>query len=475
MLKASEHMRAAGLPAPIIYTTTAGNPDTKEGAFALKIIESALPFTEALYDLPNREALLDVISKNAQSKMLHLEFSYRQLGYSDEWFHEAAARSHSSQDDINRDLLNIWQSSSDKNIIPQHIITKMRANRREPNYVDLSEGFVMRWYHDRSEVETTRFQQRPFIMGMDTSENIGRDYTTSTILDPSDMHVVATCRCNEANTMQVARYVLKLLLKYPSLVFIPERNNTGTAIIDFVIEELTKRKINPYTRIYNEVVQHLGDDKYKTTNIYDYTTLTGKERSSFGYRTTGSSSTGTSRELLYKIVMMKTLEMNHSKLFDNTLISEYCNLTVRNGRIDHREGLHDDVVISHLLGSYMIFFGRNLHIYGLSNEVILANIPGSQPINVNVKNEQIAVRSRIAELENILSTNPPYLLKKAYTRELQNLKPLVREDLTEVTPIAVAQVQNVEQQLSRSTGPAQQAQLRNYITNFNNLRNRFGI
>ena len=82
MLAASMNARRNGLPSPIIFTTTAGNPDIKQGAFALDIFESAMPFTETLYDLENREQLLSIIRKSSTSAspMLYLEFSYRQLG-----------------------------------------------------------------------------------------------------------------------------------------------------------------------------------------------------------------------------------------------------------------------------------------------------------------------------------------------------------------------------------------------------------
>lgn len=37
MLAASQNARKAGLPSPIIFTTTAGNPETKQGAYALNL------------------------------------------------------------------------------------------------------------------------------------------------------------------------------------------------------------------------------------------------------------------------------------------------------------------------------------------------------------------------------------------------------------------------------------------------------
>lgn len=471
MLKASEQARARGIPSPIIYTTTAGNPDTKEGSFALSILESALAFSESFYDLPNRKELVSLIDRSAGSRMLFLEFSYRQLGKTDEWFKQAAARSKSSQDDINRDLLNIWQSSTDKAVIPQHIITKLRESRREPTFTDLSDGFVVRWYLDREIVATNEFKNRVLFMGMDTSENVGRDFTTFVIIDPRDMKVVATCRCNESNTMQVAKHVVTFLMRYSRLVYIPERNNTGVGIIDFVIENLQELGVNPFTRIYNEVVQNINDTKYKNVNIHNYREIYGTIRSAFGFRTSGGAATsGTSRNLLYKVTMMKTLEMNNSRIYDSNLINEFCQLTEKNGRIDHPDGCHDDTVIAYLLACYLVYFGRNLHIYGVPNGTVLETLSTTGDIvSVTKKDEQIAIRRRISELEELVSRNSTHILRQSYMRELENLRPLLDEKVVSVQPVAVSQVEYQKQEISNSIGGSTINRMRAFTNRFLNM------
>ena len=444
MLKASEQVRASGLVSPILYTTTAGNPDTRIGAYALSIFQSATPFTESMYDLQNRDQLLELIDKSSPNRMLYLEFSYKQMGKSDEWLQQAASRSNASEDDINRDLLNIWQSSTDKAIIPQHLLTRIRNSKREPTYVDLTDGFIVKYYRPRQSI--TSLYTQPLVMGMDTSENVGRDYTTFTILDPTNMEVVATCRCNESNTMQVAKHIVTFLQRYTSLVFIPERNNTGIGIIDFVIDALQSNSINPYLRIYNEVVQNIDDPKFsKTVDIYDYTNIYGTARSYFGFRTTGRT-----RDTLYKTVMMKYLEMNADRIYDSAIINELCQLTERNGRIDHPVGGHDDDVISTILAAWLIYFGKHLSIYGIPQDTVLSAITTTGSIvDRHTKQEQIAIQQRIATLQSLLTSTDSNVLRVAYTKELHTLLPLVDESITSIQPLAVEQVKH-EQQL-RST------------------------
>lgn len=463
MNKASEQVRGQGLPSPIIYTTTAGNPETKPGQYALRILQSGTPFTESMYDLDNRDALVELISHTSENRMLYLEFSYKQLGKSDEWLQQVISRGQASPDDVARDLLNIWQSSNDRAVIPQNLLQRIRASKREPDFVDLRDGFVVKWYRPRTEVSTESFKESPMIMGMDTSENVSRDYTTFVIIDPRDMGVIATCRCNESNTMQVAQHVFVFLKRFPNLLWIPERNNTGIGIIDFVIQKLVESNINPYTRIYNEVVQNTGDGKFKDVNVFDYTSISGRIRSTFGFRTTGGS-----RNTLYKVTMMKTLEMNSDRIYDNSLISELCNLTERNGRVDHPEGCHDDTTISYLLACYLVFFGKHIHLYNIPAKSILEKVAASTgaQIDPNQREKQLYLKNRIQDLNAKIANTTSYILKEQYERELKTLLPQVDDSILEIQPLAISQIEYQEKELLGKTTGATVESVRNFLTHW---------
>ena len=472
MLAASQNARKAGLPSPIIFTTTAGNPETKQGAYALNLLRSALPFTESLYDLKDRDELISTIRKSSSrtAPMLYLEFSYRQLGKTDEWFRENASRSGASQDDINRDFLNIWQTSSDNAILPEKIRNELIASKREPLYCEIIDDFIIRWYIPKEKVNSQEVLQIKGALGCDSSENIGKDFTTFTLVSIKDMSVIATFRCNNSNTMAIARFIVKFLLKYTGVVFIPERQNTGIVITDFVIEELQKRNINPYTRIYNDVVQNRNEDKYKDVSIYNYTEIPANIRGMFGYRTGGAAS-GTSRSLLYKQVMFKALELIATRVYDRTLITELVNLTTRGGRIDHSNGRHDDQVISLLLACYLIFFGKNLYIYGIDSSEVLSTVSSTgEHIDAKIRNNQIAIRKRVAELKGLLATDPVLPLKQSYQRELDVLTPMLDDKIVAVQPLAVTQVNYQEDKLNTSS--ASETRLQTFVRRF--LRSQHG-
>lgn len=466
MLKASEMARRAGIPSPMIYTTTAGNPDTRAGAFALSIFENACPFAETMYDLKDRAALMAIVENNSTNHMLYLEFSYRQLGKTDAWFEDAARRSNASQDDINRDLLNIWQSSTDKSVIPKDLLNKIRQSKRDPYFSQLEDGFVIRWYIPRDAVENGNFTRMSSILGTDTSENIGRDFTTFTCISPIDGSVIFTCRCNDSNVMLIERFVANMLIRYPKMVWIPERQSTAAGIIDHILEEFQRQRINPFFRIYNEVIQNYGDPAWKDVDVYNYDNLYGKVRAAFGYRTSGGS-VGTARNVLYKQTMFKTLELNHSRIYDARLINEYCGLEMRNGRVDHSKDGHDDQVISHLLASFLLFFGKNLQMYGIDTGTLMSRVDLSgKEVDPVARSEQIRIRKRISELEALLSVGLSHILAETYKRELQSLREMVDDSIAVVDPIAVSQVKEQERQIRQQTGSSEE-QLRSFANRWN--------
>lgn len=455
MNSAAPSVRKRGIPATVIYASTAGNPDTPEGMYALRTLSGAMEFTEQIYDIPDYPTFIEILDKSSVNRIVYIEYSYKQLGKSDEWFRQVAAQSNGSPEDIARDLLNEWRSSSNNGVIPPEVRETIRKSQSDPLWVDTSHGFWMRWYVDEATVKSEEFRKKPLVAGMDTSENVGRDFTTLVILDPTDMSLIAACRCNDSNTMQIARYMTDILLVYKKMVWIPERNNTGIALIDFVMEQLQESGINPYTRIYNECIQNREDPRYKDIDIYDYRNIYGSTRSAFGYRTTGGAVAGTSRNMLYKNIMMKTVHLNATRIKDSILISELCNLTVRNGRIDHRTGMHDDTVIAYLLACFFIMYGRNLRMYGIPDGVVLSSITtDGKSIDKQSRDEQLAIRSRIDELEGLLTNTKSHMLKASYLRELNSLKPLVKDSIDRATPIAIAQVAHEKQVLQEKINPA---------------------
>ena len=62
---------------------------------------------------------------------------------------------------------------------------------------------------------------------------------------------------------------------------------------------------------------------------------------------------------------------------DTILIDQLSSLTVRNGRIDHASGKHDDMVVAWLLAYWFLQTAENKNFYGFAETEILSKIDNS--------------------------------------------------------------------------------------------------
>lgn len=424
---AAEQVRKVGLPACNIITTTAGRLSDPRGRFAFGIRSKCMRFTEKLYDCMSKAELEQVLNINSVNRMLYLEYSYLQLGKDQEWFNRVTRGK--TKDEIARDYLCIWQHGRGADILPQHILDNLVAGLREPFHCTFVKSLVVRWYVPVDKLTDPKFKSRCFVFGGDTSDNVGADFTTIVMVDIADMAVVCTCRCNKSNLTYVADHIVQLLTDYPRAVWIPERNRSGAMLIDIVLTAMDGTDFNPFRRIYNTLVQNYNDSSPALSGL----DTRGTNRKYFGFNTTGSDA---SRDLLYSNVLMTMCEMNHSRVYDTIIVDEIKSLTQRNGRIDHPEGAHDDMLIAWLLCGFFVLYGKNLEMYGISHDEFLSHmdIEGHR-VDPAAKKYQQELRERIAQLEGLVETALQESMRYIYKAELRHLKTMVDEGIA-VGPIA---------------------------------------
>lgn len=347
-----------------ILTTTAGMLNTDEGVFTHNLICNSLTFTERLYDLRDQPELKSIVKMNSRQGMVYSEFSYKQLGKTDEWFEEKTARTAGDDEIIARDYLNKWTFGTGKQSpIPKNLLDRLYAGKVEADYVQYIEDFMIKWYIPERIVKSpTEFAKIPIAVGMDASENVGRDYTSFVFTDCRNMSVIGTCSCNTSNIIKIAMFVCRWL-RYENVIFVPERNSVGCAIIDYCLLQLDKLGVNPFFRIYNDIVQEYGEGAARITRAeINRPGFYNEHRKAFGFRTSS-----TTRPFLYKTVFGRVMETSCQHVRDIGLINQIAGLTIKNGRIDHGSGGNDDSVIAYILTGYLLFFGNNLEMYDFSN------------------------------------------------------------------------------------------------------------
>ena len=325
----------------------------------------------------------------------------------------------SSGEDAGADFFNIWAEGSDKSPIPKKLLKVIKESAiKDPRIESGVHGYITRWYVTEHEL-MTKYMNRKLIMGLDTSDAIGRDDIGMIIRDVETGAVIATGIYNETNTILFAEWLMSWIEKYPNLIMVIERKSSGVSIIDNLLLLMCEKGINPFKRLFNWIVSDV-EEKNKTRNIeilktmernLDYSNV-GEYRKYFGYATAGSGKA--SRDNLYGAVFNNSIKYTGDTVRDSTLINQLESLTIKNNRIDHRAGGHDDLVIGWLLSYWFLTEAKNKKYYEINTNRILTTVVDAMIAEqggkkmIEYKDKQIKMREEIDDLfEKLKKENNP--------------------------------------------------------------------
>lgn len=366
--KAIRSAKSIGQPAGIVLYTSAGYIDTKSGKYAYDIYKTGAKWSEKLYDLPNREALENYVKQNSSGNfdIMIVEMNHRMLGYTDEWLKDTIRLIGATKTQAMVELLNIWVKGGTDTVLPKWLINKLYDNIEEPIDMTVSEeSFAISYYVDKDTLTN-----KSFIISIDMSELLGKDSTTMLFVDPLTGGTLARGHYGKANINDFGLFLFNVLVKYPKAVLIIERNSMGIAVLDQLAVLFAAHNMDIFRRVFNNVVD---DGFYKNIvhNPRDAAIAYTNYKDKFGFRT--SKGGKFSRDSLYsRVVDVVSLCVNH--IHDKVLIEELASIEVRKGRIDHKPGEHDDMVIAYLLAHWLLRDGKNLDIYGLNPSTILSAV-----------------------------------------------------------------------------------------------------
>lgn len=359
-----------------IFTTTAGKKDDRDGRYMYEMIHGGAVWSELFLDTLDQEELKMMIKRNCSGRkqIINATLSHRQLGRTDEWLWNAISISGASGEEADRDFFNVWTSGTQSSPLTTELNETIRASEKDPVWNEISKDlYIVRWYHTQEELLEI-MSRDAIVLGLDTSDAIGRDAIALTFINSRDLSVVGAATINETNLIRFSKFLADLLIKYTSLVLIPERKSSAQSIIDSLLIHLPQAGVDPFKRIYNHVVDH-KDERPKdfqeiqtplnrrTTAFYD------KWKKVFGFNTTGQS-----RDVLYHTVLQNAAKESGHIVNDRTLSSEVRGLVVRSGRIDHATGSHDDSVIAWLMSHWFLTHSKNLSFYGIDTAKVLSKV-----------------------------------------------------------------------------------------------------
>lgn len=365
---ARDEAKRNGLPYGNIFTTTAGELDTPEGAYAYDLMTGGAEWNDAFYDCANAEELYEVVRKQCRDKeaiLINGTFNHKQLGETDEWLKRKIAESRQKGDGVRRDYMNEWTTGNARNPLSKDTLRKIHKSVCKPSYleIDKQDHYSVRWYITKEEVETG-IARRQMVMGIDTSNAVGRDNITGVIVDNSTLEVVGAWTINDSNLTSFAMWLAKFLVRFPTITVIPESKSTWIGILDTLLLTLPNYKVDPAKRIYSTLVDSKDESPDTRRRYNEYCGDRDNYRSYrkyFGFPTNRDL-----REIIYGPVLQEAAKKSGSVVRDAKLQSELGRLVERNNRIDHDASGHDDHVISWLLCHWFLTYGKNLEHYGIT-------------------------------------------------------------------------------------------------------------
>lgn len=366
-------------PYGTIFTTTSGKKDDRDGKYTYDLLQNSAPWTEKYLDCKDTIELEEVIRKAAGGRLrVNCTFNHRQLGYTDQWLKRAMEEAESTGEDAERDFLNKWTSGSLMSPLPLDVTERIRMSETEVKHFQIysTSSYTLRFFIPQDSLIQV-LKSEDLIAGIDTSDAVGNDDIGMHIRSVKTGATVAVGNFNETNLITFAMWLVELLVECPKLTLNIERRSSGATIIDYLLLMLPAKGINPFFRLYNKVIQN--KEEYSTL----YSLVTSKpifaidnevfvqSKKYFGFAT--SASGATSRTELYSSTLLAAAKMTGDCTYDKKLIDQILGLTIRNGRVDHQEGGHDDLCIGWLLSMWLLINGKNLNCYGIDSRNVLCD------------------------------------------------------------------------------------------------------
>lgn len=377
-LAARELAKKKNEPYGIIFGTTSGKRDTPEGRYAYQMMMGSAQFLENFFDARDADHLLEIVkmaSLDPKRPRVNCTFNHRQLGKTDEWLAERIATSEQSDPvQIAADFFNEWPSGSTTTPFTREQLQQMRDSEQQSTFLQIAkpEPYAIRWYYPEDRV-TQMMEAAPHIIGSDPSQAEGGDSFTYVCINAYTGETAFAIDVQQANIWHLSKWVADFLIQYKRVTLIPERRSMGAALCDYLLLYLTKAGVDPFTRIYNQVVQDKDEYKERYQSILRgqgmRESVQLEYKKLFGFPTSGTGSH--SRSTLYSDVLRSAVKMIGSVMRDRKLILQTVALEIRDGRVDHPKGEHDDVTIAWLLAYWLLAMGKNLDHYGLDSSQIL--------------------------------------------------------------------------------------------------------
>lgn len=345
---AAKHAKKAGLPNYIALTTTPPDMSTRQGMDLYEMVKvQMLKFEVEFFD-ESTESLSSILKKSAKLDFFYITYQYYELGYDENWALDLARKL--GKYVFKRDILLMWLKDYSESPFNMNDLDKIEYITKRERYktIVLPNGYVMKVYSYKGkspEDTLLHFRNRMISIGFDIGSGLGgtRDHSTMCGSCPITGDTIFTIKTNELDAILFAELIEYVMETYfEKRLLIPERNSYGKAVIDIL-----KRKPNMEKDLYYTAM----------SQAQERDGIIGEKKGKYLY---GVFNVESIRVQLYNVILVDMVKKKKRIIKSVDLYEEISTLVEKNGRIDHKSGCHDDLLIAKLFSLYPLLYDDEL-------------------------------------------------------------------------------------------------------------------
>lgn len=392
------------------FSCTPGDLDTSMGQEAQEVLSHTTKWSEHMYDMrydstnDENNELLQYVKNNGGNGIVYIEYSYKQLGLTDEWLRNMYNKIQNPIVVKREILLQRIRGSSDSPFDQEDI--EYLASMIQPV---IDEMYILD--HFRFDIYKKLERLTPYLVSIDCSTGTNGDSNAITIINPYTVRPDAEFKCPYIGETQFEKLIIELVQQHlPRACIIIERNSVGDGIIDHLLNSPIRSNLY-FDKNKDLVEENLSD----ASNNVSMLKRQGEQKKYYGVYTNNQS-----REDMFAILFRRMAEFKDDFVTKNITDDIAHLVRFKSGKIAAAEGAHDDSIMSYLIGMYVWYHGNNLSAFGI--------IKGSREI----ENQNQGLKRTVEDIENmdILPADTIATMKKQEkVRKENDYEQIMREAL----------------------------------------------
>lgn len=333
-----------------IFTSTPGDTDTDAGRRGEQLLNKTCRWDDSFYD-KDIDELRELSQADDRNGIFYMEYSYIQIGLTNEWFKNIANKIGNMITVRREILLQRLRGSSNSPYDRDDLDRIIELAKRPIKSVLLNKYYRLDIYEELN-------KNIPYIVGIDCSNGSNGDSNAMTVINPYTTAVAAEFECSYVGDLEWMKCIIELVTDYiPRAILCIERNHVGQLIIQLLL----KSKVA--SRIYFDKFKEIADGNMdEIGNVESILKKRAQQKTYYGIWT------GTqSRDAMFAILADR-VKSYKDKFVGQNVTRDITKLVVKGTKILAVAPNHDDSVMSYLIGMYVYYHGNNLEAFGFSKE-----------------------------------------------------------------------------------------------------------